>query len=941
MSAPAKRREPSIHEAAAPPRPARPPARARQATGGFRARVSAPRKGLNPRWLIAMSLLGVTAAALSLLPSAPPLGSSLPAEDEILAYHIEPQRDLVVKIPAEIDAVEVTTWAGVKADVCDSAKRYPYGFVAAFVNERGKEVARHVYDLESRVSCDPDRPLGEGEYAARLAGGGGAVTDPRSTLLITHDVLPQGGQVRLRAKPAVGTDGAPIDLTILSRLEGRYERSETSRAVFEQSLDAEERRQLGRRVSALGFADLPEPARKELLRGWARRLEAGGREGLDYEMSRLLLRRFRMPYPRAEGRGASEFVVGERHAAALNFRGPLSLDIEGPPGRTVRVADGASSSASVELGPLGRATVRLAREDIRTVVIDGVGPDFGVRFGAPEAQALQQVGEIVHPAMPPPADAGEGAAVSGAASAEPGAAAAEPGAASAEPGAASAEPGAAAAAPGAAAAAAPGAGSTTASSAAPARLQTPPDVRIVRYLALDPSDPVIARMAPGQELLGLLIRTEIEASGGANQGDATVVARWGPGPSERAELKVTLPRSRFEWWNDGFDSSEPRLAILRPPAGVERIEITGDARTRVRLRTIEPGVNETLYRLPYRVALAEDETWRYAPFDVSTWTDVRAVNLDDLERKERFSDLREQVRIERSGEGARSDADRPERTLTPEHAPVRRRLLMPAWQSAGEPSPGDAWTPLLVPKDVRVDGEGARAGRLSVIYRAARASLGKEVAVRVDGEVALKEPIVALSGALRVTAPAGTRKIEIEGLGDAGAAYTDAPPANGGAIVRRRDVFELTRGRPMTYRFRQEAGETLHLVLFVVTPGENADYRVRYRIEGAKPASREAAFFRRVTLPDGVLAGRGGDLTRATLWEAATDRRGTDGVGRSVIRLGDDLAPGERVVRLSLLGPQAGDAGETAKEVWIGAVLVGQKGPGRDSGPRLWVEDDP
>ncbi|MGK3985121.1 hypothetical protein WME99_18880 [Sorangium sp. So ce136] len=920
MSAPAKRREPSSHEAAAPPRPARPPARARQATGGFRARVSAPRKGLNPRWLIAMSLLGVTAAALSLLPSAPPLGSSLPAEDEILAYHIEPQRDLVVKIPAEIDAVEVTTWAGVKVDVCDSAKRYPYGFVAAFVNERGKEVARHVYDLESRVSCDPDRPLGEGEYAARLAGGEGAVTDPRSTLLITHDVLPQGGQVRLRAKPAVGTDGAPIELTILSRLEGRYERSETSRAVFEQSLDAEERRQLGRRVSALGFADLPEPARKELLRGWARRLEAGGREGLDYEMSRLLLRRFRMPYPRAEGRGASEFVVGERHAAALNFRGPLSLDIEGPPGRTVRVADGASSSASVALGPLGRATVRLAREDIRTVVIDGVGPDFGVRFGAPEAQALQQIGEIVHPAMPPPAVAGEGAAASGAAEAAPGAAEA---------------------APGTAAEAAPGAASATASPAAPARLQTPPDVRIVRYLALDPSDPVIARMAPGQELLGLLIRTEIEASGGANQGDATVVARWGPGPSERAELKVTLPRSRFEWWNDGFDASEPRLAILRPPAGVERIEITGDARTRLRLRTIEPGVNETLYRLPYRVALAEDETWRYAPFDVSTWTDVRAVNLDDLERKERFSDLREQVRIERSGEGARSDADRPERILTPEHAPVRRRLLMPAWQSAGEPSPGDAWTPLLVPKEVQVDGEGARAGRLSVIYRAARASLGKEVSVRVDGEVALKEPIVALSGALRVAAPAGTRKIEIEGLGDAGAAYTDAPPANGGAIVRRRDVFELTRGRPMTYRFRQEAGETLHLVLFVVTPGENADYRVRYRIEGAKPASREAAFFRRVTLPDGVLAGRGGDLTRATLWEAATDRRGTDGVGRSVIRLGDDLAPGERAVRLSLLGPQAGDVGETAKEVWIAAVLVGQKAPGRDNGPRLWVEDDP
>ncbi|WP_437711791.1 hypothetical protein WMF45_41350 [Sorangium sp. So ce448] len=90
-----------------------------------------------------------------------------------------------------------------------------------------------------------------------------------------------------------------------------------------------------------------------------------------------------------------------------------------------------------------------------------------------------------------------------------------------------------------------------------------------------------------------------------------------------------------------------------------------------------------------------------------------------------------------------------------------------------------------------------------------------------------------------------------------------------------------------------------------------------------------------------MLAGRGGDLTRATLWEAATEKRGTDGVGRAVIRLGDDLEPGERAVRLSLLGAQPGDMGEPAKAVWVGAVLVGQKAPGRDDGPRLWVEDDP
>ncbi|WP_437853522.1 hypothetical protein [Sorangium sp. So ce363] len=38
--------------------------------------------------------------------------------------------------------------------------------------------------------------------------------------------------------------------------------------------------------------------------------------------------------------------------------------------------------------------------------------------------------------------------------------------------------------------------------------------------------------------------------------------------------------------------------------------------------------------------------------------------------------------------------------------------------------------------------------------------------------------------------------------------------------------------------------------------------------------------------------------------------------------------------RWSLLGPQAGDTGEPAKAVWVGAVLVGQKAPRRDDGPR-------
>lgn len=841
----------------------------------------------NPRWPVALTFLAVVALGLaSVSERAPTIGSALPAEDEILAYHVDEGRDLTIKIPIEIDAVETTTWAVVPAQEldagasCDSALRYPYGFTASFVDERGHQVAQHDFDLESRVSCDAERSREAGEYAARLITGNAPITDPRTTLIVTRDALPRGGLLRLRAKPAPSLDAdagafttfGPPRLTVLTRLEGRYQRGEALRAVFEQSLDTGERRNVVRNVSSLGFADLPDPARERVLTTWARRLEAGGVEGQDYQLSRLLLRRFRTPYPRSEGRGASEFVIGETHAAALNFRGPVELHVEGPPGRKLRIADGFVDVAVHELGPEGRVVVQLQRQDIRTAVIDGLGPDFGVRFAVPRDQAAVQIGEILHRATP------EGL-----------------------------------------------------------RVETPPDVRIVRYLDLDPRAPVVARVAPGQAFLGILMRTEIDLGTGQEQAEAQVVARWGPGEFDTAKLDVELPRSRFEWWNEGFDATEPRMAILRVPPGAERIELTGDPRTRIRLRTLEPGVLETLYRIPYRVELQEDETWRYAPFDVSAWTDVRAANLDELERNERTSDLREQVRIEKVGQGARKPGETPERALIPENAPVRRRLLSPAYQTAGAEYPGDAWTPVIEPKAVVIESEGARAGRLTVFWRAERGRLGKKLTLKIDGKVEQEERIAALSGVQKVDVAPGKHRVELEGLGENGVGYVDAAPADGGAIVRRRDVFELAGARPMVLKFPQNPGETLHLVLFMVTQGGNANFRVRYELEGAKPGSARGVFFRRITVPEGVLAGRTGDFGRGTLWEAATERRGADGIARAVIRLGDDLEPGERTVRLWLQGQKEDGM---ARRVWVSAVLVGQAAAGKSGEPRAWVDDD-
>ncbi|EYF06760.1 hypothetical protein [Chondromyces apiculatus] len=841
----------------------------------------------NPRWPVAFTFIAVVGLGLSNIVGRPPtIGRAPPAEDEILAYHVDEGRDLLVKVPIEIDAVEITSWAALPPQgdaLCDSALRYPYGFTATFIDELGHQVAQHDFDLESRISCDPDRPAATSEYAARLAEGGGPVTDPRTSLVVTSDALPRGGTLRLRAKPAPpppGPDERPAynappvmpRLTLLTRLEGRYQRGEALRTVFEQSLDSEERQRLVFNISSLGFADLPDRARERALTTWARRLEAAGVDKKDYDVSRLLLRRFRTPYPRAEGRGASEFVIGERHAAALNLRAPADLHLEGPPGRTVRIADGFVAPLPVTLDAEGRAVVSLLRDDIRTVVFDAPGTDFGVRFAVPRDQTDVQIGEILHRPTP------EGL-----------------------------------------------------------RVETPPDVRIVRYLDLDPRAPVVARIAPGQEFLGILMRSEIDLGAGVEEGEASVVARWGPGDLDTARLDVTLPRSRFEWWNEGFDATDPRMAILRVPKGAESIEITGDPRTRIRLRTLEPGVLETLYRIPYRVPLQEDETWRYAPFDISTWTDVRAANLDVLERNDRFSDLREQVRIEKIGKGAREPGDVPERPLIPENAPVRRRFLSPAYQSAGEAYPGDAWTPLIEPKVALIEAAGSRAGRVVVTWRAERSRLGKQVTLEADGAVAAEDRIAALAGTLEADLPPGKHHLAIKGLGDNGAAYMDAAPADGGAIVRRRDVFELAGTRPMVLTFPQNPGETLHLVLFMVTQGGNATFRVRYEIEGARPGSTTGAFFHRITLPKGLLAGRTGEFGRGTLWEAATERRGTDGIARAVIRLGDDLSPGDRTVRLWLQGQKEEGM---ARRLWVGAVLVGQTPEGKSGDPRVWVEDD-
>jgi len=841
------------------------------------------------RWFICAILM--VGWALLLWPLNSPLPSStrmLPAMDEILAYRVDPDQPITVKVPSSIDALVVSTWALLAhTNACDGKARYSYGFEATFIDENGKDVQTHRFELESRLSCDDKEGATAGEYAARVAEGDEMVLDPRTTTITTGQLLPRGGLVRLRGLPISVKD-------VLARVEGRYRRGAYEQQFYEMSLDDQDRRRVVSDMTSLGFEDLPETARARALSGWDRRLDASGLEGVDYSLRRLLLRNYRTPFPAAAGT-VPGFTVGERHAAAINVMGPVEMDVIAPPGRTVQVSEGGTTARIVTVGENGLLHLSSDRKEPRSFIFDGKGDDFLLRFVLPEAFQRAQIGDLT--ALPFEGN----------------------------------------------------------------RLEVRPDVRVVKYLKLDPDRPVVARVAPDQPFLGLLLRAELPPDAPPDAPleamSGTVVARWGPGPNERAELVQTLPRSRFERWGRprdaraadvdaddaqkgsgdrmDADATDPRRAILRVPNGVEKIEIIGDAHMRVHMRVLDPGVPEDILRMPYQVELKEREIWRYAPFDIRTWTPIRAHNQDELERSGRIADLYEQVRIELRGGGqASSDATKPERILVPDGAPVRRRFLAKAELAAKELLPPDGWTALVneQPLKLGVAYGGARGARLKIVYRAHPSQLGGTAELWINGKREAEQPLATLAGALRANPKAGIHDVEIRGIGD-GLAYADAAPWEGGPIVRRRDVFELPAKQPLTFTFRQRPNESLTLVLFAITEGSSRPFTIHYTIDGGKPRQRKGMFFRTITAPSGDLGGRTGDPLSGLLWEAKRSakeaRKNPDGMARVKIPIGDDLEPGVRTIKI-----------ESADRLWIGAVLVGQASLPSELEPRLWSEDD-
>lgn len=480
------------------------------------------------------------------------------------------------------------------------------------------------------------------------------------------------------------------------------------------------------------------------------------------------------------------------------------------------------------------------------------------------------------------------------------------------------------------------------------RVEISPDVRVMRFYALEDNRPIVARMAPGQRMLRVVVRGEQDPTDSREAWEGRISARWikKGGAVETANLVVGLTRSKLDRWRAsadpvsvggkapppgtiGGDATDARAAILRVPKDVEQVEILGDPNVRVSLYTDDPQVQDDELRLPYRLQLAEKEVWRNAPHDLSRWAHLVPSNATSLDADRRYRDLAAQVRIELEGAGR---VPLPERGLTAEGTPVARHLLEASTYSPGTPFPPDAWTPLTGPSTwLRIEREGPRAGALSITYVADEERLGESVKLLSDSVMLTDQVAMVRAGELQATVAPGEHEIAIDGIGKGGVAYANAAPRARGPIVRRRVLAELTAEHPIVFHVPQPPNTPLTVVLFVASEGASEPWGVHYDIDGGGPKEREGKFFRAITRPRGAVGGRTGDAGAGSFWETSGSASDRHGLSKGKIPIGDDLEGNTRSVRVFLDGSNA--------RLWVRAVVVGEGDPAPVDGVRMWVEE--
>jgi hypothetical protein len=472
-----------------------------------------------------------------------------------------------------------------------------------------------------------------------------------------------------------------------------------------------------------------------------------------------------------------------------------------------------------------------------------------------------------------------------------------------------------------------------------------PDVRVTSWTRLHPDDPVVARIAPKQTALRVTVRAMR-----ADEDDIVARARVDVGTHAAGKLVSSqaivadLVASRFDSFRipDPTTPTEPPALrhatdplvfyVRFPDDGHPRtVELRGTGRELVQIAAPEPGVTEDVPAAAFRNRIALEGRWRGALYDQRRWTVVRPQNDPDLLAQGRRVDLEAQARVIETPK-ASAVVTKPERVLRPQGASAATTFVTSAFVPKGGAMPVAAARRLDAEDRLRIDAEGPRARRVTANYRVGRDALGGTATLFLDGEAVASQPIVALSGKLETAAPAGPHRISVAGLGAAGQAFVDAPPADGGAVQQHREVYRIEKDKPVTFRIDGRRAEHLNLVLMLIASEPGTPYAIGYEVMGDARPIVERPVLHLTPLAgtfSGMTIAQPADAAPAAILAALPSR----GFARAVIPIGDDLEAGTRTIRLSLRAPD---------ELTVRAVLVGQEGSGRitDNAPRLWLESD-
>jgi hypothetical protein len=296
------------------------------------------------------------------------------------------------------------------------------------------------------------------------------------------------------------------------------------------------------------------------------------------------------------------------------------------------------------------------------------------------------------------------------------------------------------------------------------------------YYRLDPEQPVLVEIAPGQNLLGVTLRAY------AARPHGSLEARLG---TLTTRSLVELPASEFERWSDGETATEEQELFLQVPAGVTRVELRGDAELYAAPFTYDPEVEEDRLAGPFQRPLAPGNQWHFADCDVRHRVSIKSLEHARLLSEGRTLELQAQARVVEPS--ARTPL--PETALLPRGTDnVRRHLVLPLVRSEGRPARENVWVTLDRPRRVSIASVGERAGQARLRYRILPEHLGQTLALTVDGNPRLSEQPVTTAADVDVSVAPGDHLFALEGLGAGDAALLQVAAAPREPLLRQRIV---------------------------------------------------------------------------------------------------------------------------------------------------------